>query len=306
MNDGAANAAVVLGALGVVFGDIGTSPLYALQTVFAADAPGGRRRREADVYGVISLVFWSITLIVSIKYVTFIMRADNDGEGGIMALIALVQRAPLRAPRRARSALIALGIFGAVAVLRRRDDHAGDLGALGGRGAEGRRRRASSDCVRADHARDPRPCCSRSSASAPARSAALFGPVMVALVRACSRSPAWPQVVDHPEILRGALAAPTASSSSSTTAGDRVHRARRRSCSPSPAPRRSTPTWATSAARRSAAPGSSLVFPALTLNYLGQGSLILDDPSAIDNPFFLLMPALGADARWWCWRRSRR
>src|SRR2546423_1465389 len=85
-------AGLTLGALGVVFGDIGTSPLYAIQTVFAIDG-GVVRPTRSDVYGVISLVFWAITLIVSVKYVIFILRADNDGEGGIMALAALVRRA---------------------------------------------------------------------------------------------------------------------------------------------------------------------------------------------------------------------
>ncbi|MEA2437991.1 MAG: system potassium uptake protein, partial [Thermoleophilaceae bacterium] len=107
----AAGAALTLGALGVVFGDIGTSPLYALQTVFAADHHS-IKPTEAGVYGVISLVFWSITIIVSIKYVTLIMRADNEGEGGIMALIALVQGVSLRG-RFTKWALVALGIFGA-------------------------------------------------------------------------------------------------------------------------------------------------------------------------------------------------
>src|SRR3954464_5166036 len=82
-------AILALGALGIVFGDIGTSPLYALQTVFSADNHAVKPT-EGDVYGVISLVFWSITLIVSIEFVGFIMRADNDGEGGIMALTALL------------------------------------------------------------------------------------------------------------------------------------------------------------------------------------------------------------------------
>ncbi len=91
-------AALTLGALGVVFGDIGTSPLYALQTVFSSDNHAVKAT-QGDVYGVISLVFWAITIIVSIKYVTFIMRADNDGEGGIMALIALIQQVKLE-PRR--------------------------------------------------------------------------------------------------------------------------------------------------------------------------------------------------------------
>src|SRR3954447_14954422 len=101
--------ALTLGALGVVFGDIGTSPLYALQTVFVTE---GVRPDEVHVYGIISLVFWSITIIVSIKYVTFIMRADNGGEGGIMALIALVQGVRLKG-RAAKAILVALGIFGA-------------------------------------------------------------------------------------------------------------------------------------------------------------------------------------------------
>ena len=83
-----------------MFGDIGTSPLYAVQTVFAID--NGRVRPDAgDVYGVVSLVFWSITLIVSVKYVVFVMRADNDGEGGVMALAALVRRALRRHAGRA-------------------------------------------------------------------------------------------------------------------------------------------------------------------------------------------------------------
>src|SRR3954465_9345032 len=97
-------AALTLGALGVVCGDIGTSPLYALQTVFSADNHAVKAT-QGDVYGVLSLVFWSITIIVSIKYVTFIMRADNDGEGGIMALIAVIQRARLTS-RAAKVALV--------------------------------------------------------------------------------------------------------------------------------------------------------------------------------------------------------
>ena len=104
-------AALSLGALGIVFGDIGTSPLYALQTVFAADQHAVRPT-ESGVYGVISLVFWAVTIIVSIKYVVFIMRADNDGEGGIMALIALIRNVGLKR-RWAQVVLIALGIFGA-------------------------------------------------------------------------------------------------------------------------------------------------------------------------------------------------
>jgi KUP system potassium uptake protein len=94
-----------------VFGDIGTSPLYALQAVFTFDNHAVHATR-GEVYGVISLVFWSITLIVSVKYVTFIMRADDRGEGGIMALTALVKAAKL--PRGAAPALlVTLGVVGA-------------------------------------------------------------------------------------------------------------------------------------------------------------------------------------------------
>ena len=135
-------AALTLGALGVVFGDIGTSPLYALQTVFSAH-DHAVKPDEAGVYGVISLVFWAITIIVSVKYVTFIMRADNEGEGGIMALIALVQRAAAAGPRGEGDARRARHLRRG-AVLRRRDDHAGDLGAVGGRGTRRWPRRSSS------------------------------------------------------------------------------------------------------------------------------------------------------------------
>src|ERR1700755_1437015 len=92
-------AALALGALGVVFGDIGTSPLYALQTVFSADH-GAVKPTEQDVFG-----------IVSIEFVLFIMRADNDGEGGILALIAKVETTKLKS-KQVKMALIAIGMFG--------------------------------------------------------------------------------------------------------------------------------------------------------------------------------------------------
>ena len=107
-----ARVAVVaaIAALGVVFGDIGTSPLYALKTVFLLDG-GAVRANQEDVFGVISLMFWSITIIVSIKYVAILMRADNDGEGGVMALAALAQR--LYSSRAGRAGiLLVIGIVG--------------------------------------------------------------------------------------------------------------------------------------------------------------------------------------------------
>ncbi|HEV3181954.1 MAG TPA: KUP/HAK/KT family potassium transporter, partial [Steroidobacteraceae bacterium] len=78
----------LVGAVGIVYGDIGTSPLYTMQQ--AVDAAGPFNRES--VLGVLSLIFWSLTISVTLKYLTVIMRADNDGEGGILALFALAQR----------------------------------------------------------------------------------------------------------------------------------------------------------------------------------------------------------------------
>ena len=102
-------AALALGAVGVVYGDIGTSPLYTLKEVFGEH---GVPVTPANVLGALSLVFWSLIIVVSIKYVLFIMRADNNGEGGIMALLALAQRSARDVPYL-RMGLIVLGLFGA-------------------------------------------------------------------------------------------------------------------------------------------------------------------------------------------------
>jgi KUP system potassium uptake protein len=101
------------GALGVVFGDIGTSPLYAVQTLFNPHDPHPVKVSQDSIFGVVSLIFWSVTIIVTITYVLLVMRADNDGEGGIMALIALIRRRALPGGVRAKAVLAALGIFGA-------------------------------------------------------------------------------------------------------------------------------------------------------------------------------------------------
>jgi KUP system potassium uptake protein len=85
---------LTIGALGVVFGDIGTSPLYAMQQTAQA-AAGGHLPGMAAVYGSVSLIFWALVIVVTIKYVVFIMRADNNGEGGVLALAALAHRAPV-------------------------------------------------------------------------------------------------------------------------------------------------------------------------------------------------------------------
>jgi KUP system potassium uptake protein len=123
-------AKLALGAIGVVYGDIGTSPLYALKE--CVTMPHGVVAASANIFGLLSLIFWSITLVVSVKYLLFVMRADNDGEGGVLALMALVARPRPNAPggdesgaheastrttwsglRRTKMPLIMLGLFGA-------------------------------------------------------------------------------------------------------------------------------------------------------------------------------------------------
>jgi KUP system potassium uptake protein len=94
--DRGVGAALVLGAIGVVFGDIGTSPLYTLQECL--NDHHGAPATPANVFGVVSLIVWSLTMVVTVKYLAFLMRADNEGEGGIMALLALVPARISRAP----------------------------------------------------------------------------------------------------------------------------------------------------------------------------------------------------------------
>ena len=113
MRRGTARGALELGALGVVFGDIGTSPLYAVQTVFSPSDPHPVKVSQENVYGIVSLIFWSVTAVVTVTYVLLVMRADNDGEGGIMALITLIRRRSMPSGRRAAVVLAALGVFGA-------------------------------------------------------------------------------------------------------------------------------------------------------------------------------------------------
>jgi KUP system potassium uptake protein len=106
-------ALLALGAVGVVYGDIGTSPLYALRECFTG--PHGITPSHDNVLGVLSLIFWSLIITVSVKYLVFVLRADNRGEGGVLALMALVgQRSRgSKPPNRARSVLLLMGIFGA-------------------------------------------------------------------------------------------------------------------------------------------------------------------------------------------------
>jgi KUP system potassium uptake protein len=267
-----------------VYGDIGTSPLYALQTVFRIDN-GAVRPTSGDVYGVISMVFWSVTLIVSVKYVTFILRADNDGEGGVMALAALVRRV-LGNVRGRAAVVMALGVFGAslfygdsvitpaISVLSAVEglkvstpavSHlilpiAGTILALLFLGQRWGTHRVGS----------------------------LFGPVMVlwfvaiaaagigevirkpGILLGLSPTYAGAFVLDHPYIAFIAMGAVVLSiTGAEALYADMGHFGR------SPIRR----AW------------FAVVFPALTLNYLGQGALILRNPKSVASPFFLLLPS---------------
>ncbi len=279
---------LALGALGVVFGDIGTSPLYAVQTVFSID-DSAVKPTVADVYGVVSLIFWSITVVVSLKYVTFILRADNDGEGGIMALAALVRTVSGATARRAAFAL-ALGVLGASLFY-------GDslitpaisvLSAVEG-----------LEVAQPDLADAVLPigvvilallfAVQRFGTHQVGR---LFGPIMVIWFVVLAVL-GVPHIIRHPGVLVGL--SPTFAVSfiadhpftafismgavvlvitgAEALYADMGHFGRR--------PIRVS--W------------FAMVFPALIINYLGQAALILDDPSVVANPFYLLAPSW---ARW--------
>ena len=126
---------LAVGAIGIVFGDIGTSPIYAFRETFAGHHPIAPD--PLHIHGVLSLIFWSMMIVVTIKYVVVIMRADNKGEGGSLALLALISREIPRAPMDGRDRAarrVRLRAF-----LRRQHDNARHLGAFGGRGAADRR-----------------------------------------------------------------------------------------------------------------------------------------------------------------------
>ncbi|MEV5785919.1 potassium transporter Kup [Streptomyces sp. NPDC048448] len=282
--------AVVIGALGVVFGDIGTSPIYTLQTVFNPSDPHPVPVTTDNVYGVVSLVFWSVMIIVTVTYVLLAMRADNDGEGGIMALITQLRRWSSQRGRQAAVVLAALGIFGASLFF-------GDSMITP----------AISVLSAVEGLKVVEP--SLGSAVVPitaviivilflvqrrgtAAVGRVFGPVMIVwfvAIGACGVA----GIADHPDILEAlsptyalgflfghwgtaffALAAIVlAVTGAEALYADMGHFGRRAI----------TLGW------------MSLVLPACVLSYMGQGALILDDPDNISSPFFLLVPDWG---RW--------
>ncbi|MFD3437117.1 potassium transporter Kup [Streptomyces sp. NPDC058685] len=282
--------AVVVGALGVVFGDIGTSPIYTLQTVFNPSDPHPVPVTTDNVYGVVSLVFWSVMIIVTVTYVLLAMRADNDGEGGIMALITLLRRWSSQRGRRAAVVLAALGIFGASLFF-------GDsmitpaisvLSAVEGLkvvepSLEGAIVPITAVIIVLLF------LVQRRGTAAVGR---VFGPVMItwfAAIGACGVV----GIADHPDILKAlsptyalgflfghwgtaffALAAIVlAVTGAEALYADMGHFGRRAI----------TRGWL------------FLVLPACVLSYMGQGALILGDPDNISSPFFLLVPGWG---RW--------
>ncbi len=99
---------MMIGAIGVVYGDVGTSPLYTMKEIF--NGPHAIQPTPEHVLGILSLIFWALIFVISIKYVLFVMRANNRGEGGVMALMALALRHRFNAGQRGY--IIALGLFG--------------------------------------------------------------------------------------------------------------------------------------------------------------------------------------------------
>lgn len=281
-------AALAVGALGVVFGDIGTSPIYTIQTAFSPGDPHPIQTSLQSVYGVVSLIFWSVTLIVTVKYVGLVMSADNQGEGGMMALISQIRGIGKGIPAHTKFVLASVGVFGAALFF-------GDsmitpaISVLSA--VEGTKTISSSmgsfvipitlTIVVALFA------IQRHGTGSVGR---MFGPIMVVWF-ATIAALGIRGITMHPEVLKAlspsyafdflfhsgssgfySLASVVlAITGVEALYADMGHFGR-------PA---ITRAWLV------------LVFPACILSYLGQGALILDDPSAVGAPFFRLMPHSG-------------
>jgi KUP system potassium uptake protein len=273
--------ALMLGAIGVVYGDIGTSPLYAMKESFIGPHPLAVDRLH--IFGVISLIFWSLMLIVTAKYVLVAMRADNKGEGGSFALLALISRA--LGDRKWAAGLVMMGVLAAALFY-------GDamitpaisvLSAVEG-----------LIVVQESLAPLVIPIAiviliglflvqSRGTAKV----GAMFGPVVLVYFAALAALGVW-NILKHPEIL-GALSPHwalrffmydprlaflamgsvfLAVTGAETLYADMGHFGRR------------AIGWS----------WLGLVYPCLMLNYLGQGALLLGTPSAVENPFYMMAP----------------
>lgn len=272
-----------LGALGVVFGDIGTSPLYAFRESF--HAAEGLAVTEESVLGILSLMCWSLILIVTIKYLIFVMRADNHGEGGILALTALaVEDLDPQRKKRRRTVLL-IGLFGTALLY-------GDgvitpaisvLSAVEGLGVIA----PDLDSYIAPIAALIIVGLFTIQRQGTARVGALFGPVMIVWFTVIA-SLGVVEIANHPRVLAAVLpiyaidfvvASPLLSffalgavflvvTGSEALYADMGHFGRR--------PIRLA--WVV------------LVLPALLLNYFGQGALLISEPQAVVNPFYSLAP----------------
>ena len=271
-------------ALGVVYGDIGTSPLYAIKEAFKAEY--GLVPNAVNVYGLLSLILWSLIVVVAIKYVGFILRADNRGEGGVLALLALVlQRQHREADAGKRAALIAMGLFGGAFLY-------GDgiitpaisvLGAL--EGLEVATPAFSHFVVPAAFVIIAALFWMQSRGTA--KVGVIFGPLMLVWfitiavlgMREIVNEPRtlfamnpWYAArffLDHPWeafVVLGAVV--LVITGGEALYADMGHFGKK--------PIRIV--W------------FAVVLPALLLNYFGQGALLLRDPTAIENPFYLLAP----------------
>jgi len=277
--------AIVVGALGVVFGDIGTSPIYTIQTVFNPGDPHPVPISTDNVYGVVSTIFWSVMIIVTLTYITLVMRADNNGEGGIMALITLLRRWTGKHGRRTAMMLAALGLFGASLFF-------GDsmitpaisvLSAVEG-----------LKVIQPDFEDFIVPITAviivalftvqRRGTAAVGR---FFGPVMIAwfvAIGACGVM----GIVDNPEILKAL--SPTYAA---TFLSDHFHIAFFSLAAIVLSVTGAEALYADMGhfGRKSITFGwLGLVLPACTLSYFGQGALVLADESKVSAPFFLLTP----------------
>ncbi len=277
------STALVVGAIGVVYGDIGTSPLYMLRTAFTGEH--GLALSPANVYGVLSVVFWALVIVVTLKYIMLIMRADNNGEGGILALTALVSRGLERGDNR-RWWLIGFGIFGAAMFY-----------------GDGMITPAISVLSAVEGLEIITPALhpfvvpvtvviivalfmiqKRGTASV----GLFFGPIMCVYFVVLALLGAW-QIAQQPAILAALnpfhavmffATAPVpaflslgavvlAVTGTEALYADMGHFGR--------SPIRRAWLW--------------FVMPALVVNYFGQGALILSDPAAVKNPFYLLAPS---------------
>ncbi|QNK70856.1 potassium transporter Kup [Variovorax sp. PAMC26660] len=275
------SAGLIVGAIGVVYGDIGTSVLYAVKEVFGH---GHVPFTVENVYGILSMFFWTLTVIVSIKYVVLVLRADNEGEGGLVAMLALASRAVADKPRL-RHLLLVVGIFGtslfygdgvitpAISVLS---------------AVEG------LEVVSPHFTHYVIPitlvvlfCLFAVQKRGTAGIGKFFGPITLAWFAAIAVLGVW-QILHHPEIIKalnpwyalkfiwsnpgtsfillGAMV--LCVTGAEALYADLGHFGKQ--------PIRIA--W------------FSVVMPALTLNYLGQGALLLENPEAVKNPFFMMAP----------------